>query len=270
MKLDQARIVIRERNFGELLGLALQVSRAHFGSLLMLGAIGVAVPLMANYFLLRGFLSRFEYDHNPGGYWWAMAYLIAIEAPIATAPITLYLGQMTFAEQISMRALWSNFWGSLPQMFVLQFVVRAVLIPLFLLPYLRAPYLSELILLERNRLFVSKSQPISTMKRSANLHRNNGGELFSRWLLSLAAGGLLLAMLAVGVIAGLSTLFSVNLDEIDTSLYVIPVCLWMVVAFFAVVRFLSYLDLRICREGWEIELLMRAEAERMRAAMAFG
>jgi hypothetical protein len=36
-----------------------------------------------------------------------------------------------------------------------------------------------------------------------------------------------------------------------------------VVAFFAIVRFLSYLDLRIRHEGWEVELLMRAEAVRL-------
>ena len=33
--------------------------------------------------------------------------------------------------------------------------------------------------------------------------------------------------------------------------------------FFRVVRFLSYLDLRIRHEGWEVELLMRAESLRL-------
>jgi hypothetical protein len=42
-----------------------------------------------------------------------------------------------------------------------------------------------------------------------------------------------------------------------------PACLWLVVAFLAVVRFLSYLDLRIRHEGWEVELLMRAESLRL-------
>jgi hypothetical protein len=42
-----------------------------------------------------------------------------------------------------------------------------------------------------------------------------------------------------------------------------PFCLWLVVAFLSVVRFLSYLDLRIRHEGWEVELLMRAEAQRL-------
>jgi hypothetical protein len=44
-----------------------------------------------------------------------------------------------------------------------------------------------------------------------------------------------------------------------------PLCLWLVAAYFSVVRFLSYLDLRIRHEGWEVELLMRAEALRMAA-----
>ena len=39
--------------------------------------------------------------------------------------------------------------------------------------------------------------------------------------------------------------------------------LWLVVAYFSVVRFLSYLDIRIRREGWEVELVMRAENQRL-------
>jgi hypothetical protein len=48
---------------------------------------------------------------------------------------------------------------------------------------------------------------------------------------------------------------------------VYPACLWLVVMFLAVVRFLSYLDLRIKHEGWEVELLMKAEALRLAARM---
>ena len=42
-----------------------------------------------------------------------------------------------------------------------------------------------------------------------------------------------------------------------------PLALWLVLGFFAVVRFLGYLDLRIRREGWEVELMMRAEGARL-------
>jgi hypothetical protein len=37
----------------------------------------------------------------------------------------------------------------------------------------------------------------------------------------------------------------------------------MAIGYFTVARFLGYLDLRIRNEGWEVELMMRAEATRM-------
>jgi hypothetical protein len=37
----------------------------------------------------------------------------------------------------------------------------------------------------------------------------------------------------------------------------------MLVSYVTVFRFLSYLDLRIRLEGWEVELKIRAEANRM-------
>ena len=43
----------------------------------------------------------------------------------------------------------------------------------------------------------------------------------------------------------------------------LPLAAWVVVGYFAVVRFLAYLDRRIRCEGWEVELLMRAEAARL-------
>jgi hypothetical protein len=57
-----------------------------------------------------------------------------------------------------------------------------------------------------------------------------------------------------------------NVDWLELQI-VYPACLWLVVAYLSVVRFLSYLDLRIRHEGWEVELLMRAEALRMAARL---
>ena len=42
-----------------------------------------------------------------------------------------------------------------------------------------------------------------------------------------------------------------------------PLSLWLVAGFLAVVRFLSYLDIRIRQEGWAVELRIRAEATRL-------
>jgi hypothetical protein len=41
---------------------------------------------------------------------------------------------------------------------------------------------------------------------------------------------------------------------------VYPASLWIAAVYFAIVNYLSYLDLRIRREGWEVELKLRAAA----------
>jgi hypothetical protein len=44
---------------------------------------------------------------------------------------------------------------------------------------------------------------------------------------------------------------------------VVPIVFWSLGAYATVFRFLCYLDSRIALEGWEVELLMRAEASRL-------
>jgi hypothetical protein len=43
---------------------------------------------------------------------------------------------------------------------------------------------------------------------------------------------------------------------------------WLVTVYFTVARFLSYLDVRIRNEGWEVELLLRAERARLTRQIA--
>ena len=269
MQLDQANIAIRERNFGEILGLALHVCGANFAGWFLAGLIGAAPFALLNWLLLRDFVSPIDYEDDTAGYWFWYLFLVAIETPLATAPVTLLLGQSAFAARISPRVIWRNFRKSLPQMFLLQGIRRLLLMPVLLLPYFTSPYRSEVILLELNPLFGGGKQ-LTTLRRSRNLHKGVSGELVSRWLLSVAAALLLGAVIGGGIYSGLALLFSVRVGHVATHLYLVPATLWIVVAFFAVVRFLSYLDLRIRKEGWEVELLMRAEAQRMRQSMSFG
>jgi hypothetical protein len=50
--------------------------------------------------------------------------------------------------------------------------------------------------------------------------------------------------------------------------FYLPLSAWLVAGYLAVVRFLQYLDLRIRREGWEIELQLRAEAARLQRQLS--
>ncbi len=141
------------------------------------------------------------------------------------------------------------------------------------------PYINEIILLEKNPLTSKDPHRITIGKRSSHLHGPSSGDLFVRWIVSAMIGVLLIGLALVTAELLLSVLVGIWPFEVDPvteeftewnidwfQLQVVwPVCLWLVTAYFSVVRFLSYLDLRIRHEGWEVELLMRAEALRMAA-----
>ncbi len=266
MNLAATHIAIRERSFSEILDLALRVGVRHVGPLLLLWAVGVLPFAVFNFALLYDSLSARSFDSEPEGYVLVYLMLMVIEAPFATALMTLYLGQATFAQRISRRRLAADFFRSLPQLLLLQGLLRGLLTPMvvtLLGPYVAWPYLSELILLERNPLFAGKGGRISTMRRSRNLHRGAGGELFARWLTASTVGLLMTVSLATGAAVLISQLTGVTLSGRMSMLYLWPAAVWAVVGYLAVVRFLAYLDLRIRREGWEVELAMRAESAKL-------
>jgi hypothetical protein len=127
------------------------------------------------------------------------------------------------------------------------------------------PYINEIIVLEKNPLW-SKTAPMTVGKRSGNLHISAGGELFGQWLGSCFAAFVLLQIMFWSMWLIYSVMFGDSFEGIMgwVPQHVIrPLALWSVVAYLGVARFLSYLDLRIRQEGWEVELLIRAEAGRL-------
>ncbi len=147
---------------------------------------------------------------------------------------------------------------------LLQVVVRAVFIlPVitWVGPYVFWPFLNEVILLERNPLVARKGQ-ITTLRRNGVLHRDSGGEFLLR---ALGAG--LMAMLLVFALWAtadflLESVFGFHAGWL-TQAIVLQAAMWIVAIFFTAARFLSYLDQRIRIEGWEVELLLRAERDRL-------
>lgn len=273
MQLDQTRIAIRERDFLEVLDLALRTIRAHAGPLLVAWLIG-AVPVIALNSLLL--VQLFENCADAGDYMGAgflVLMLVVWELPLATAAITLYMGEALFVARPSPRRLAASFVGSLGQILWYQVFMRALLtLPVFTWLFLFGtwPYANEVILLERNQMFRRRGpQEITTGRRIRRLHSGFAGEVFGRWFSSLLLGGLLLISLVASAFYGQSQLMGdMDLEANDVALAVAVVSsqigLWLVLGCFAVVRYLSYLDLRIRREGWEVELLVRAEEARQR------
>jgi hypothetical protein len=104
---------------------------------------------------------------------------------------------------------------------------------------------------------------LTISKRSHHLHVPSSGDLFGRWL-----GAASIAMMLTGTAFGAFLFISGDFFNDWRPgpfmlLTAFPLSLWIVAGFMTVARFLSYLDLRIRHEGWEVELLLRAEATRM-------
>jgi len=94
-------------------------------------------------------------------------YSDGLEMPLAAAPLTRYLGHALFLDRPN-ASEFSESARLAPQMFVYQFLLRGLcilpplsigrafpLMTLWLIPFVRSPYLNEIILLERNPFFSS-------------------------------------------------------------------------------------------------------------------
>ncbi len=288
VQLDQNRIVIRERNYLDIMDLALRVIRVYAWPLAVAFACGAVPAACLNAWLLADWA---EYDFElgfPATYLWYMFLMIVLEMPLVTAPVTLYLGEALFTERPRPGEIARKLWRSLPQLLFFQLFLRSLLVPLafcwlllsgsyepfvgvvsffvlmvWSLFHLAWPYLGEVVLLERNPMRRRTPEQMTTNRRRRLLHSGYTGELFARWMGALGVGALLAASFWLTFWAAGGMLL--NEWEWSGTPYTVclPLSMWLVIGYFSVVRFLGYLDLRIRREGWEVELMMRAEQARL-------
>ena len=271
----------------ELFDLTFRVCRAFASPLAVTIALGAAPMVLFNIWLLRDRLAavEFEVDLLPTyGYLWRLALLILLEIPLAAIPTTLYLSHVMFRQSPNYWSIARDALVMLPQFFFYQLLPRGVLVLwaittdepawIFLcslclllelfLHYAVWPYLNEVIFLERNPMF-RRSSPhdMCTLRRAWGLHAYTSGDLFGRWLLSLLFGGAWACALWVAI--GYARFIFTGQVAIDVPLFTVylQIALWVVIGYFHVARFLSYLDLRIRKEAWEIDLRLRAAAGRL-------
>ncbi|MEO8497019.1 MAG: hypothetical protein ABI614_18260 [Planctomycetota bacterium] len=302
MQLDSTLIAIRERNLLDTFDLALHVLREFFKPLLITFFVA-AVPLMVINDLLIGWMLDVEYRETffyleeSGAiwrFWWVMTCLVVIEAPLASIFMTSFLGQAVFVARPSFREVFREVGRMWARVVWCQLLVRAILPACLVLllverygdfnigiefvllgmiagyaSLVRAvrPFINEIVLLERNPLTSRNPSAITIGKRSKDLHGPSGGDLFARWLAAATFGALLTACV-FGTFLFCSGVFLNDWVPGPTMLrYLYPLAMWVVAGYLAVVRFLSYLDLRIRHEGWEVELRLRAEAARQAAKL---
>lgn len=295
MRLDKTRIAISERSQVEILDLAFVVLREFFFPVIAYLLV-LAVPLAClNHWMISWMTVDFIEPLPVWRYLWVMTMLVYVEAPFASILATSFLGKATFFEEPTTRDLLREFVKLFGRIVWTQLILRGVLlcillvwfiptndtmsgtevflpflcVGLFLLRSLR-PYSNEIVVLEKSPIWSRKKEQITVGKRSSRLHGPNSGDLFGR------AIGILPVILTLGLAVFGLLWFIVATFTNDWTFgpvivyFVTPTMLWLLVAYLTVVRFLSYLDLRIRREGWEVELKMRAEANRMLDRISVG
>lgn len=302
MQLDSTRIAIRERNLLDTFDLALHVLRDYFKPLLITFIVA-AVPMMVINDLLVGWMLDVEYREmffyleESGAIWrfcWDMTCLVFIEAPLASVFMTSFLGQAVFVARPSYREVFRDVRKMWARVAWCQLLVRAILpaglvfllveryelfnpwVELVLLGAIAAyagfvravrPYINEIVLLERNPLTSRDPSAITIGKRSKDLHGPSTGDLFARFL-AIALLGAALTACVFGALLFCSGVFLNDWQPGPAMIrYCYPLAMWVVAGYLTVVRFLSYLDLRIRHEGWEVELRLRAESARQAAKL---
>jgi hypothetical protein len=262
MRFDQARVAIRERSWLENQDLALHVARVHGRALLACAVVGILPFAIVNHVIANPELVLGRHRDSDAIIYLTLV-LSLIEAPFATALITLYLGAALFDDRPHPMQLARMLAGSLPQMILLQGFLRAILLAPMVtafVPFVMWPYLNEVILLERNRLWGGDGA--TTLRRNAWLHRGNRGDYLLHAVGATVVGGLLAFALAASLYVILRVIFGVD-PELDLIHAILQGSLWVVIGFLTIARFLQYLDQRIRNEGWEVELQLRTERDRL-------
>lgn len=282
LDLNTTLVSVRERSLTEICDLALRVLCKSFRPIALASLAGILPWATLNAFLAWAFIP--DLFVNWGVYIWSSVLLSFWQIPLATAPLTLTLGQMMFQRKIEPKRAYQDFMHSLPQLIWSQLFLRLICIPhglwlvfgdisrygvlfaftmfLWLIPTLRWSYLNEVILLERNP-WRAKPGQLSTRQRSTALHTGEGGIIFGRSVCT----GVIWSYLFITIFAALWYVLGQFLDNYVINFWtiavLIPLANWIVIMYLSVVRFLCYLDLRIRREGWEVDLILRTEAERL-------
>lgn len=290
MRIDQTRIAVRERTAVDLFDLALLLMGRQGAAIGMYALAGILPFFALNTLLLYSRLEwTLELEGRWNSLWWAELILVYTQSSLATSAVTIYLGRMMFRESTSPRAVFSSLTASWFQLFWYQGLWRgALVVPflMFLIPRdedvqsligvtimplllfvffkLRNPYLNEIVLLERNPWRKGNS-PLNTAKRSRHLHSGA-----SAWVTPVVVQGWVVAvagyyLLSLGAFFVLSILAG-GLERSPLFLLVhSQTIMWLLAVYFSVVRFLGYLDLRIRREGWEVELVLRDAARHLQS-----
>ncbi len=292
MRLDRTKIAIRERSLLDILDMSLRVMMTFGKPLLCCFVVFVAPLMLLNWWLLSGMTEVGETVDANFSYCWTMALMVFIESPLVSLFATPFLGNAMFLDDTNWKKIAATVGSSAGALSWTLLILRGILfawwlgwaihsgggtenqVLLTILAILVAsirssrPFIIEVILLERNPMFSRDAKTITMGRRSSALHGPNVGDLISRWV----GAALIALLLTISIFFSCWFFWGMLLFDWNWGAAMLdfwyPLSLWIVAAYMSIVRFMSYLDLRIRREGWEVELIVRAAANGLTGAAA--
>jgi hypothetical protein len=250
--IERTLVQIRERSPVDLLDLALVVVRRKPGTLGMAALVGIA-PFAA----INGWLFQSQPDIPPI----VPLTLWMLEAPFATAPLTVVLGGLMFGQRPTPGRVFASLLKGAFPMVVVHGILRFLL---FFWITTKLAFANEIILLERGKWW-------KILGRGRDLASGRGGELFLLGFFQVILTYLFATLFFIGMSRIGETMVAEEVtwdlpesNHFGAWLFQLPI--WLATAFFAVARFLTYIDQRIRLEGWEVELRLRAIGEAMQEA----
>ena len=249
MARDATLIQVRERSYLDILDLTMVLVRSRPRPLFLAAVAGISPFVVLNAWLSAQYGLPLP----------LFVALLVMETPWATAPLTIVLGGMMFGDLPKPRNIVATVFRSLPALVVYQVIVRGVIsATVFFYPFIPSQFafLNEVILLERGRFW-------GTSKRTSALAGQRAIELFAQWLGDVVFSLLFIMSFWIGTSVILSSLTSTETtwerpDTTDLPGIRFQLAIWFAIAFFAVARFLTYIDQRIRLEGWEVKIRLQA------------
>ena len=252
MGIERTLVLIRERQLPDILDLSLAVVRQRPKALALAAVGGIAPFVILNAWIFSQVAE------------WGTAipmFLWMLEAPIATAPLTIVLGGMMFDQRPTVGRTALTWVKAAFPLLMIHGVLRFV--PLFWIPP-RLAFANEILLLERRRFW-------KIWGRGGDLSSDRQGELFFLGIFEVT----LIYVFTMITYAGTARVFQAVMVEewtwdypasssFSSLRFQIPI--WLGAAFFAIARFFTYIDQRVRLEGWEVELRLRAVGETMKEA----
>jgi hypothetical protein len=252
LAIERTLVLIRERPMIDLLDLSLVVLRKRPFALGLTALLGIAPFWAFNVWLFQAM--------RDGNTFFALTIWM-IEAPFAAAPLTLMLGGLMFGQKPSLGRLVGSLLRGSFGLIAVQGFVRYLLF--FVIPF-RMLFANEILLLERGKWW-------KILGRGGDLASGRSGELVLLWLSQLILTYVFACLFFIGVTLIKDALFVEEMtwelpDETSFDSWRFQLPIWISVAFFAVVGFLTYIDQRIRLEGWEIELRLREVGQALEEA----